>query len=104
MTKANMKPDYAKLQPLNDRVIIRPHRGPDRINGIIIPEMSKEKPDEGTVVAAGPGRWSDSGQRVPMTVKTGDRVIFSRYSASEIKFDGEELRMIFEHEIHCVIR
>ena len=91
------------LIPLLDRVIIEPLTGPEKIGGIIIPELAREKPDTGTVVAVGPGRVSDQGILIPTTVNVGDKVIFNRYSASQIELDGQKFSMIHEHEINCII-
>jgi chaperonin GroES len=88
-----------KLTPLHDRVVIRRIQETETVRGgIIIPETAKEKPQEGVVVAAGTGKF-DKGQTVPLAVKEGDRVLFGKYSGSEIKIDGEELLIMKEDEI-----
>ena len=99
-----MPPNYTSLVPLMDRVIIEPLKSPEKIGSIHLPEMAREKPEAGTVVAVGPGRWSETGVRIPMTVQVGDTVYFSRYTASEIRLDGNELRMLHEHEISCIVK
>ena len=88
-----------KLTPLHDRVVIRRVQETETIRGgIIIPESAKEKPQEGVVIAAGTGKF-EKGQTVPLAVKEGDRVLFGKYSGSEIKIDGEELLIMKEDEI-----
>lgn len=96
-----------KIIPLNDRVVVRPFSGEDSLesqSGIIIPEtVSKEKPEQGIVIAVGEGRWDD-GERVPMSVKVGDKVVFSRYGYDDIKVDGEEYYILKEENILAIIR
>ena len=88
-----------KLTPLHDRVVIRRIQETETIRGgIVIPESAKEKPQEGVVIAAGTGKF-EKGQTVPLAVKEGDRVLFGKYSGSEIKIDGEELLIMKEDEI-----
>ena len=92
-----------KLTPLHDRVVIRRHQETETVRGgIIIPDTAKEKPQEGIVVAVGTGRF-DKGQVIPLAVKEGDRVLFGKYSGSEIKIDGEELLIMKEDEILGII-
>ena len=80
------------MRPLHDRVIVqRLDEGEQRIGGIIIPDTAKEKPQQGTVIAAGNGKANASGKRVPLDVKTGDRILFGKYAGQEIKLDGQEL-------------
>ena len=87
-----------KLNPLSDRVVVRPKAAEEKTaSGIILPDTAKEKPQIGEVVAAGPGRMSDSGQLIKMTVKKGDKVLYGKYSGSEI--DGEELVIMRESDI-----
>jgi chaperonin GroES len=85
-------------------VIIEPIKAPEKIGAIFVPELAKDKPTRGIVVAIGPGRWSEQGVRIPMTVAVGDEVVFNFYSASQIDFNGVELRMVHEHEINCIIK
>jgi chaperonin GroES len=88
-----------KFRPLHDRVVVRRLEGEEKTKGgIIIPDTAKEKPQEGIVIAAGTGKF-DKGQTVPLAVKEGDRVLFGKYSGSEIKIDGEELLIMKEDEI-----
>jgi chaperonin GroES len=93
------------IKPLHDRVIIR--RIEDTINqtagGLYIPDSAKEKPQEGEVVAAGAGKYKEDGSRQTLDVKEGDRVLFGKYSGSEIKIDGEELLIMREDEILGII-
>src|SRR6267142_1681511 len=92
-----------KLTPLHDRVVIRRIQETETVRGgIIIPDTAKEKPQEGVVIAAGTGKF-EKGQTVPLAVKEGDRVLFGKYSGSEIKIDGEELLIMREDEILGVI-
>ncbi len=92
------------IKPLHDRVIVRRIEEGEQIRGgIIIPDSAKEKPQEGEVVAAGEGKYKDDGTRQPLDVKTGDRVLFGKYSGSEIKLDGEELLIMREDEILGII-
>ena len=93
------------IKPLHDRVIVR--RIDDSSNqtagGLFIPDSAKEKPQEGEVIAAGAGKYKDDGTRQTLDVKEGDRVLFGKYSGSEIKIDGEELLIMREDEILGII-
>jgi chaperonin GroES len=92
------------ITPLHDRVIVkRIEEGEQVRGGIIIPDTAKEKPQEGEVIAVGEGKRKDDGTRIPLDVKAGDRVLFGKYSGSEIKVDGEEYLMMREDEILGVI-
>jgi len=92
------------IRPLHDRVIVRRIEEGEQVRGgIIIPDSAKEKPQEGEVVAAGEGKYKEDGTRQPLDVKRGDRVLFGKYSGSEIKLDGEELLIMREDEILGVI-
>src|SRR3989442_15557848 len=93
------------IKPLHDRVIVRRiDEGEQVRGGIIIPDTAKEKPQEGEVVAAGEGKYRDDGTRQTLDVKAGDRVLFGKYSGSEIKLDGEELLIMREDEILGIIQ
>lgn len=93
-----------KIKPLNDRIlVIRVEQEQKTAGGIIIPDTAKEKPQEGKIVAVGPGKLNDSGKRVPMEVKKGDRVLFSRYAGTEIKLDGIEHMFMKEEDILGVL-
>ena len=88
------------IRPLHDRVIVkRIEEGEQMRGGIIIPDTAKEKPQEGEVVAVGEGKYKEDGTRQSLDVKAGDRVLFGKYSGSEIKIDGEELLIMREDEI-----
>jgi chaperonin GroES len=92
------------IQPLHDRVIVkRIDEGEQISGGIIIPDSAKEKPQEGEVIAAGLGKYKEDGTRQALDVKAGDRVLFGKYSSSEIKVNGEELLIMREDEILGVI-
>ncbi len=92
------------IKPLHDRVIVkRIEEGEQVRGGIIIPDSAKEKPQEGEVIAVGEGKYREDGDRQPLDVKVGDRVLFGRYGGSEIKIDGEELLIMREDEILGII-
>jgi chaperonin GroES len=92
------------IKPLHDRVIIRRIEEGEQIRGgIIIPDSAKEKPQEGEVIAAGDGKYKEDGTRQALDVKAGDRVLFGKYSGSEIKIDNEELLIMREDEILGII-
>jgi len=89
-----------KLQPLADRLVVKPIEKEEVTKGgIILPDTAKEKPQEGEVVAIGPGRLSEDGKRIAMDVKVGDRVIYAKYGGTEIKIDDEELVILRESDI-----
>lgn len=92
-----------KIRPLNDRVLVlRVEEEQKTAGGIIIPDTAKEKPQEGKVVAVGPGKMGDDGKRTPAEVKEGDRILFSKYSGTEIKIDGVEHIFMKESDILAV--
>ncbi len=92
------------IKPLHDRVIIRRIEEGEQVRGeIIIPDTAKEKPQEGEVIAVGEGKYKEDGTRQALDVKVGDRVLFGKYSGSEIKIDNEELLMMREDEILGII-
>ena len=93
------------IRPLHDRVIVRRIEEGEQVRGgIIIPDTAKEKPQEGEVVAAGEGKYRDDGSRQPLDVQAGDRVLFGKYSGSEVKIDNEELLIMREDEILGIIQ
>jgi len=93
-----------KIRPLHDRVIVhRLDEGEQKIGGIIIPDTSKEKPQQGRVIAAGNGKAKDDGKRIPLDVKAGDRILFGKYSGQEITIDGEEYLIMKEDEVLAVM-
>jgi chaperonin GroES len=88
------------IRPLHDRVIVkRLEEGEQRQGSIIIPDSAKEKPQQGEVVAAGDGKLLENGQRAGVAVKSGDRILFGKYSGSEVKIDGQEVLILREDEI-----
>lgn len=92
-----------KLKPLADRLIVkRLKKDAVTPSGIVLPETAKEKPDEGEVIAVGPGRMDD-GKRVPMDIKVGDKVLFTKYGPTEVKVDGQELLILNESDVLAII-
>ena len=92
------------LRPLHDRVVVRRIEAEDKSKGgIIIPDTAKEKPQEGEIIAVGPGARDESGKLVALDVKAGDRVLFGKWSGSEVKIDGEDLLIMKESDIMGVI-
>ena len=93
-----------KFRPLHDRVVLRRLTAEEKTaGGIIIPDTAKEKPMEGEIVAVGPGARNEQGQIVPLEVKAGDRVLFGKWSGTEVKLDGEELLIMKESDIMGII-
>jgi chaperonin GroES len=98
--KVKAKAASTKLVPLHDRIVIRPQVQEEVLaSGIVIPDTAKEKPQQGTVIAAGPGRLDDNGKRVQMDVKVGDRVLYAKYTGQEVKIDQEELIVLAEKDV-----
>src|ERR1700730_4600529 len=92
------------VRPLHDQIIVhRLDEGEQKIGGIIIPDSAKEKPQQGTVVAAGSGKTKDGGKRVPLDVKAGDRILFGKYSGQEIKLDGKDYFIMKEDDVLAII-
>jgi chaperonin GroES len=93
-----------KVRPLHDRLIVKRLEEEEKTKGgIIIPDTAKEKPIEGKVIAAGEGRINKDGKKMPMEVKTGDRILFAKYAGTEVKMDGEEYLMMKEDDVLAVI-
>jgi chaperonin GroES len=93
-----------KVKPLNDRVLVkRIEEVQVTKGGIVIPDTAKEKPIEGKVIAVGPGKMSDAGNRMALQLKEGDRVLFGKYAGTEIKMEGEEYLMMREEDILAII-
>jgi chaperonin GroES len=93
-----------KVKPLGDRILVRRVEEDEVMrSGIIIPETAKEKPQQGQVLAVGPGRLSDEGKRIPMEVKAGDRILMGKYAGTEVKLDGEECLILREDDVLAVI-
>ena len=92
------------IRPLNDRILVKRLESEEKTTGgIIIPDSAKEKPAEGEIVAVGPGKMNDKGERVAMDVKTGDRVLFSKYGGTDVKIEGEDYLIMREDDILGVI-
>src|ERR671932_654190 len=93
-----------KLRPLGDKVVVRPtQREETTRSGIVLPDTAKEKPQEGKVVAVGTGRVLDNGERVALEVSVGDRIIFSKYAGTEVKYQGTEYLIVRENDILAVV-
>jgi chaperonin GroES len=92
------------IKPLEDRIVVQANEAETTTaSGIVIPDTAKEKPQEGTVIAVGPGRFDDSGNRVPLDVKVGDTVIYSKYGGTEIKYSGEEYLVLSARDVLAVV-
>jgi chaperonin GroES len=92
------------LEPLEDRVVVKPGEEEETtVSGIVIPDTAKEKPQEGEVVAVGPGRFED-GKRIPMDVKEGDRVLYSKYGGTEVKVEGEEYLVLSARDLLAIVK
>jgi len=92
------------LRPLGDRVVIQPSAREEMTkSGIVIPDTAKERPQEGTILAAGPGRVLDDGKRESMDVKAGDKVLYAKYAGTECKIDGEDLLIVSQKDILAIV-
>ena len=93
-----------KVRPLHDRILVkREEEGEEKVGGIIIPDTAKEKPQRGKVVAAGNGKVGEDGKRTPLDVKSGDRILFGKYSGSEVKIDGDEYLILREEDVLAIL-
>jgi len=93
-----------KIKPLGDRVIVEPLEQKEvKKGGIIIPDTAKEKPQEGKVIAVGPGKIDDNGKKIPMDVKVGDKVLYGKYSGTEIKIDDKEYLIMHQEDILGIV-
>jgi chaperonin GroES len=93
-----------RVKPLHDRILVKRLEEKEiKKGGIIIPDTAKEKPQEGEVIAVGPGKVGDDGKRQPMDVKVGDKILFGKYSGSEVKLDDEEYLIMREEDVLCVL-
>ena len=93
-----------KLRPLGDRVVIEPIPREDMTkSGIVLPDTAKEKPQEGKVVAVGPGAFDNDGKRIAIDVTTGDKVLYAKYAGTEFKLDGEELLIVSQKDILAIV-
>ena len=92
------------IKPLEDRILVRPEDNDETLpSGLVIPDTAKEKPQEGTVLAVGPGKRSDTGDLIPIDVKEGDRVLYSKYGGTEIKAEGEELLILSARDVLAIV-
>ncbi|MGH2682635.1 MAG: co-chaperone GroES [Actinomycetota bacterium] len=93
-----------QLEPLEDRVVVKPEEEEETtVSGIVIPDTAKEKPQQGLIKAAGPGRFED-GKRVPMDVKVGDKILYSKYGGTEVKVEGEEYLVLSSRDILAIVK
>ena len=105
MATATATRTKTKLQPLGDRVVIKPlEREEMTKSGIVLPDTAKEKPQEGMVVAVGPGALNDEGKRNPMDVKEGQKVLFAKYAGTEFKLDDEEYLIVGQKDILAIVK
>lgn len=92
------------IKPLEDRIVIRQVEAEQTTaSGLVIPDTAKEKPQEGEVIAVGPGHVDDNGNRIPVDVKVGDVVIYSRYGGTEVKYDGQEFQILSSRDVLAVV-
>ena len=92
------------IRPLEDRILVQANEAETTTaSGLVIPDTAKEKPQEGTVLAVGPGRFDDNGKRVPVDVKVGDTVIYSKYGGTEVKYQGEEYLLLSARDVLAVV-
>ena len=93
------------LKPLDDRIVVKPGEAEERTaSGLVIPDTAKEKPQQGSVLAVGPGRWSDDeGKHFPLDVKVGDTVLYSKYGGTEVKLDGDDLLILSSRDVLAIV-
>ncbi|MBN1173285.1 MAG: co-chaperone GroES [Micromonosporaceae bacterium] len=92
------------IKPLEDRILVQANEAENTTaSGLVIPDTAKEKPQEGTVLAVGPGRFDDKGSRIPVDVKVGDTVIYSKYGGTEVKYSGEEYLVLSARDVLAII-
>ena len=94
-----------KLKPLDDRIVVKPNDAEERTaSGLVIPDTAQEKPQQGTVVAVGPGRWSDdTGKHSPLDIKVGDTVLYSKYGGTEITHEGDDLLILTSRDVLAIV-
>ena len=93
------------LKPLGDRLVVEPQEKEEvTASGLVLPETAKEKPQQGTVIATGPGRRDDDGDRIPMDVAEGDTVLYAKYAGTEIKVDGKKLLILKESDVLAIVQ
>ena len=94
----------SKIRPVGDRVVVKPSQKEETTkSGIVLPDTAKEKPQEGTIIAVGTGKLTDKGDRTPLEVHEGDRVLFAKYGGTEFKLDGEDLLVLRESDILAIL-
>ncbi|NMH99117.1 co-chaperone GroES [Pseudonocardia acidicola] len=94
----------ANIQPLEDKIVVQANEAETTTaSGIVIPDTAKEKPQEGKVLAVGPGRYTEQGARIPLDVKVGDVVIYSKYGGTEVKYNGEEYLILSARDVLAVV-
>ncbi len=92
------------IKPLGDRVVLKVLEAEEKTaSGIVLPDTAKEKPQQGKVLAVGPGKYGEDGKLVPMSVKKGDRVLFAKYAGTEVKYEGEELLILKEADLLAIV-
>ena len=92
------------LQPLEDRIVVRPAEAEEKTaSGLVIPDTAKEKPQQGEVLAVGPGRRSDSGELIPLDINVGDTVVYSKYGGTEVSQDGEDVLILSGRDILAIV-
>jgi chaperonin GroES len=105
LAKATATATATKLRPLGDRVVIKPSAREEMTkSGIVLPDTAKEKPQEGTILAVGPGRILDDGKRESIDVKKGDKVLYAKYAGTECQFDGDELLIVRQKDILAIVQ
>lgn len=93
------------IKPLEDRIVVQPLEAEQTTaSGLVIPDSAKEKPQEGKVLAVGPGRWDESGNRIPLDVAEGDVVLFSKYGGTEVKYNGEEFLVLSARDVLAIVQ
>jgi chaperonin GroES len=104
-TLAKATANTTKLRPLGDRVVIKPSAREEMTkSGIVLPDTAKEKPQEGSIIAAGPGKILEDGKRETMDVKVGDKVLYAKYAGTEFKVDGDDLLIVSQKDILAVLQ
>ncbi len=93
------------LKPLDDRIVVKPNEAEQTTaSGLVIPDTAKEKPQQGSVIAVGPGRWSDDkGSHTPLTVQVGDTVLYSKYGGTEVTIDGQDLLILTSRDVLAIV-
>ena len=101
---ATATPSKTTLRPLGDRVVIEPTPREEMTkSGIVLPDTAKEKPQEGTIIAVGPGAFDNDGKRMPIDVKKGDKVLYAKYAGTEFKVEGEDLLIVSQKDILAIV-